>query len=193
MRLISRVLTAVVIVTLATLGTVGAALAADKAGNKAGNKMGKVSATDAKWAAMMVPHHRDGIELADLALRKASSSGVKEVARKSKREQEAQLPRLRAVARSDDRSEEQPEKPLRRFNDEQMTRLKSLLGTDFDRYWLDVFRSHHISAIMMTNTALAGTAGGEARRLQREIRSGQLDEVQTMNELPKELSRASRS
>lgn len=127
-----------------------------------------MSATDAKWAAMMVPHHRTGIELADLAVRKASTSGVRAIARDAKRDQQAELPRLK-VAKAGGRSEEQPERQLRAFDDEQMKRLESLSGKEFDRYWLDVFRSHHMAAIMMTDTASAGTAGGEPKKLQNQV------------------------
>lgn len=69
-----------------------------------------------------------------------------------------------------------------------MAKLESLSGEAFDRYWLDVFRSHHMAAIMMTKTALAGTAGGTAAKLEREIRDGQLRQVATMNKLRKQLA-----
>ena len=73
-----------------------------------------------------------------------------------------------------------------------MKRLKSASGKDFGRLWLDVFRSHHMAAITMTDTALSGTAGGEAKKLQKEIHDGQLKEVGTMNTLRGKLSGRSR-
>lgn len=68
-----------------------------------------------------------------------------------------------------------------------MDKLKKLFGEEFDRMWLDVFSSHHMSAIMMTDVALAGTAGGQAKRLQQKIRDGQLQQVERMNNLRADL------
>ena len=70
-----------------------------------------------------------------------------------------------------------------------MAKLKSLSGEAFDRYWLDVFRSHHMAAIMMTKTALAGTAGGTTAKLEREgFMMVSCDRVATMNKLRKQLA-----
>lgn len=144
---------------------------------------GKVSATDVRWAAMMVEHHRSGIKLTDLALEKSRNSGVRAVATQSKNDQQSEIPGLLAVAKAGGLSPMQPESPLREFSEQDMTKLRSLSGAEFDRMWLNSLSSHHMGAIMMTDVALAGTAGGQAKQLQQKIRDGQLAQVARMNDL----------
>jgi uncharacterized protein (DUF305 family) len=152
--------------------------------------MEKPSATDAQWAAMMIPHHEDGIELAELALEKSENDGVRKVAEQAKRDQQSELPQLKEVAEARGLGPMPPEAPLQKFNKQQMQKLRSLSGAKFDRAWLDVFSSHHMSAIMMTDVAMAGTAGGLAEELQNKIHDGQLEQVSRMNDLRKELREA---
>ena len=63
----------------------------------------------------MVEHHGDGIELTDLALQKSKNPGVRRVAEQSKRDQESELPGLRAVAKAGGLAPVRPEPPLQRF------------------------------------------------------------------------------
>ena len=143
--------------------------------------------TDAMWAAMMIPHHQDGIEMAQMAVEMAATPGVRELAQMSAEKQQAQLATLEEIAEAGGEEAMPPEPPLEAFNQEEMAELQALSGEDFDRKWLDTFRSHHMSAIMMTDVAMSGTAGGEAETLQQEIHDGQLEETQTMNELSQQL------
>ncbi len=143
--------------------------------------------TDAMWAAMMVPHHRMGVEMAQMAVEKAVTPGVREVAQQAAEEQRAQIPTLQEIADSGGQEAMPPEAPLEAFNQEQMAQLEALSGEEFDRKWLETFRSHHMSAIMMTDIAMSGTAGGEAKTLQQKIHDGQLEQTETMNELSQQL------
>ena len=143
--------------------------------------------TDAMWAAMMIPHHQMGIEMAQMAAEKAATPGVRELAQMSAQEQQTQLTTLEEIADAGGMEAMPPEAPLEAFDQEEMAELEALTGEDFDRKWLDTFRSHHMSAIMMTDIAMYGTSGGEAETLQQEIHDGQLQETQTMNELSQQL------
>lgn len=147
----------------------------------------EVLRTDATWAAMMIPHHRMGIELTELALQKAENPEVKELAQQANEDQKSELPRLEAVAAAGGRSPGPPDEQIQRFNEQQMQELHALAGEDFDRYWLDVLSGHHMAAIMLTDTVLAGPAGGASEELQRQIHDGQLDQVSRMNELREQL------
>lgn len=144
---------------------------------------GDPSATDVRWAAMMEPHHRMGIELTELALEKSDNDGVRAVAEQSKDDQQSQLPELRAIIDAGSEKPMPPDPPIARFNEQQMETLRSLSGAEFDRMWLDVFSSHHMAAVMMTQAVQPGTAGGLAQDLQHEIVEGQLRQIDTMNDL----------
>ncbi len=148
---------------------------------------GTPSATDARWAAMMVAHHEGGIEITDIALERSDNEGVRDVAAESKQDQQEELSTLRAIAAAGGLEPMMPPEPLARFNGQTLERLRTVPDAEFDRAWLDVLSSHHMGAIMMTDVALAGTAGGPAEELQNQIRDGQLAQVERMNELREEL------
>jgi len=160
---------------------------AETSASASGSSGGEPSMTDAMWAAMMIPHHQNGIAIAQMAVEKAVTPGVRELAQMSADKQQAQLATLEAIAAAGGQEAMPPEAPLEAFNQEDMAELEALSGVDFDRKWLDTLRSHHMAAIMMTDIAMAGTAGGEAATLQQEIHDGQLEETQTMNELSRQL------
>ncbi|MET8361293.1 DUF305 domain-containing protein [Micromonospora sp. NPDC005171] len=140
----------------------------------------------AMFAAMMMSHHEEGIELAQLAIDKASTPGVKAVAERSQRNQQAELPQLRQVAQGANMSAQPPEPPLSRFNEQEMSQLQSLSGREFDLAWLDMFSSHHMSAIMMADMESA-TGTGEAAELAKKIHDEQLQDVSEMNNLRDQL------
>ncbi|WP_219415918.1 DUF305 domain-containing protein [Pseudonocardia nigra] len=179
--------TSAVAVLALALALVGGsqALAHDEGDDRKGGE--HPSATDARWAAMMIPHHRTGIELTELALEKSENDGVRDLAAESRHDQQRELPKLEKVARAGGLEPMPPEKPIRRFNEQQMEKLRELSGPEFDRAWLDVFSGHHVSAIMMSDVALAGTAGGLAEKLQEQIHDVQLEQLARMNELREEV------
>ena len=140
----------------------------------------------AMFAAMMVVHHQDGIEMTQMALDKSSNDGVRAVAQRSQQNQQAQLPQLRSIAQSGNMSPQPPEPPLARFNEQEMAELQELSGTEFDRKWLDTFSSHHMSAIMMADMEKDST-NTQVRDLARQIHDQQLQDVTEMNNLRDQL------
>ena len=140
------------------------------------------------FAAMMVSHHQDGIELAQMAASKAATPGVKQIAQRSLQSQQEELPQLQAVVRSGGISAMPPEEPIQKFTQQQMARLQSLSGVAFDRLWLDTFSSHHMSAVMMSDTAMPASTG-TARTLQQKIHDEQLKDISEMNTLRDKLGR----
>lgn len=142
--------------------------------------------TDAMFAAMMIPHHQEGVEVTKLGVDKATTPAVKQIAQRSMDSQQSELPELQQVAAGGGMaSPKPPEPPLAKFNEQEMAELRRLSGKDFDLKWLDVLSSHHMAAIMMTDVAMS--AGGEAKALQQKIRDGQLKDVDEMNTLRDQL------
>ncbi|MFS0703288.1 DUF305 domain-containing protein [Cellulomonas sp. 179-A 9B4 NHS] len=143
--------------------------------------------SDAMFAAMMIPHHQTGIEMTQMALQKAATPGVREVAQAAQTSQQEQLPLLEEVAATGDMKPMPPEEPIQRFNEQEMAELMALEGEAFDRKWLDVFSSHHMSAIMMADVALASDGSPAAQQLEQEIHDGQLGQLEQMNTLRDQL------
>ncbi|WNV77683.1 DUF305 domain-containing protein [Geodermatophilus sp. DSM 44513] len=140
------------------------------------------SPTDVRFATMMVPHHRTGIEMTRMAIEKAATPGVREVAQAAQQSQQSQLPVLEAVAASGS-APHQTEEPLMTSTEQEMAELRSLSGVAFDAKWLDTFSSHHVSAVMMADTALPGATSDQARAIEQQIHDGQLEQLSTMNRL----------
>ncbi|MDN4175866.1 DUF305 domain-containing protein [Nocardioides sp. SOB77] len=81
-----------------------------------------------------------------------------------------------------------PAKQIEEMNKHHMHLLERLSGVDFDRHWITVVGGHHMAAIQMTETAMAGSASSSAAYLQRKLRQSQLEELNTLNDIHKEIS-----
>jgi uncharacterized protein (DUF305 family) len=146
-------------------------------------EVGHQSAADALWAAMMIPHHRTGIMMAELAASKAATASVRQQAAESQVDQENDLPLLDKILSAAGKTAMPPEKQIEDMNQQHMQTLRSMSGTDFDRHWITVISGHHMSAIMMTDTAMAGSTSPGAKQLQKELRNKQLEELGELNSL----------
>lgn len=156
--------------------------------DEASAQVGEPSATDAMWAAMMIPHHQTGIQMAEMAASKAATDALRQAAASSKADQEEDLPKLEQILRAAGKTAMPPEKQIERMNKQHMQALESLSGVEFDRHWITVVSGHHMSAIMMTDTAMAGHASPTAGELQKKLRDDQLQELGTLNDLQQQLN-----
>ncbi len=66
---------------------------------------------------------------------------------------------------------------------EQMNALAAASGADFDRQWLSMMIEHHIGAIGMSNTELAGGVNPDSKALASAIVAAQQTEIDTMRGL----------
>lgn len=155
--------------------------------DEAAAQIGAPSAADAMWAAMMIPHHRTGIQTAEMAVSRATTAALQRLAAHSKAEQEQDLPRLERILSAAGKQPMPPESQIERMEKQQMQTLQALSGVDFDRYWITVVSGHHMSAVMMTDTAMAGSSSAGAMALQQELRQKQLEELGRLNELRDQL------
>lgn len=157
--------------------------------DEASAEIGQPSEADATWAAMMIPHHENGIKMAQLAIERAATDALRNAASQSKANQERDMSVLEKILEAAGKKPMPPEKPLEQMDEMHMQLLGGLSGEDFDRHWITVTGGHHMAAIMMSETALAGSASDGARSLQQTIRQTQLGEVATLNEIHQQLHR----
>lgn len=154
---------------------------------QAAAEVGDPSPADALWAAVMIPHHRTGIEMSELAMSKAAAQSLREMAAKSKSEQEDDLPLLQRIIDAAGKTPMPPARQIERMNRQQMSMLQSMSGPDFDLRWATVVSGHHMSAVMMTDTAMASSGGHGAMALQQELRTKQLAELDELNDFTSRL------
>lgn len=150
-------------------------------------EVGEPSAADAMWAAMTISHHHTGMEMADLAARKATTEALRQLATHSRADQERDLPRLEEIARAGGKTAMPPEKEIEHMDRMHMQMLESLSGVEFDKQWITVMGGHHMAAVMMTDIAMEANTSHGAIALQKELRQKQLKELGELDNLHHQL------
>ncbi|MFK0263707.1 DUF305 domain-containing protein [Streptomyces angustmyceticus] len=150
------------------------------------------NAADVAFAKGMIPHHRQAVEMADLAATRASSPQVKEFADKIKK---AQAPEIRTLsgwlsAWHEPVPAEMPGMDHSAHSSmpgmkgmEEMAALGKKSGKDFDRSFLEMMVGHHRGAVKMAGTEQDKGAFGRAKTLAADIIRTQSAEIARMNKL----------
>jgi uncharacterized protein (DUF305 family) len=152
----------------------------------------KVDPADVMFAQGMVPHHQQAIEMADLALTRASSADVKALATKIKAAQDPEIATMNGwlgqwgaptgaadmngMAGMDHGSDGM-------MSQADMTKLSQASGSTFDRMWLTMMVAHHQGALTMAKDVLTTTRDARVRALAKSIVDGQAREIATMQGL----------
>lgn len=141
------------------------------------------AAGDVMFAQMMVPHHQQAVEMADLALTKAESPEVKALATKIKAAQGPEIQTMSgwlqqwgapATTGGMDHGTDGM------MTDADMSRLRDASGAQFDRLWLTMMVAHHEGALTMATDVLATTRDSRVRTLAQDVVDGQTREISTM-------------
>ncbi|MFE3167666.1 DUF305 domain-containing protein [Streptomyces sp. NPDC059224] len=187
-RAVFGVLTALAALALTACG--GDGPAHREAAAHGGAADGAHNAQDVTFAQRMIPHHRQALEMAELAAGRASSARVKDLA---VRIEKAQDPEIRTMAgwlkawgedvpmAGMDHSGHSGMTGM--MDDADMTALKKAEGTDFDTKFLTMMAEHHRGAVRMAATERSAGAYGPATALAGAVVTGQNAEIKEMNHL----------
>ena len=181
-------------ITLAVIAVVaGLVLAA--CGNDAGTNEGQSAANgnhnaaDVTFAQEMIPHHRQAIEMAQMAAARASSPEVKALATRIQQAQDPEIATMTELLESwgeDVPSHEGGHGAMESggmMSSEEMAELMAATGTGFDRLFLTMMTKHHEGAIEMARTEQAEGAFGPAKELAGKIVADQRAEIDEMRQL----------
>jgi len=137
---------------------------------------------DVQFAQMMIPHHEQAVQMADLALQNGSASAdVKALATQIKAAQDPEIQKMKgwlgqwgaaATSGSMDHGG--------MMTDQDMKSLMAAQGVEFDRMWLTMMVAHHQGAVTMAQDVLATTTNVEVKGLAGAIVEGQKKEIATM-------------
>lgn len=157
---------------------------------------GPHNAADVKFATAMIPHHGQALEMADMAMEKATDPRVKEIASAI---QSAQMPEIIQMSGwlrgwdepvpdpsmgSMDHGMEMGDMDMGgMMSDDDMARLDDATGAGFDRMWLTMMVAHHEGAVMMAETEQRDGKNRDAMDLAGAIIAGQSQEISTMKDL----------
>ncbi|CAN7352974.1 DUF305 domain-containing protein [Terrabacter sp. LjRoot27] len=143
---------------------------------------------DVMFAQMMIPHHEQAVEMADLALEKAgTSSAVRDLARQIRAAQAPEIATmtgwLQQWGAPTSASGHMDHGVDGMMTDADMTTLADAEGEAFDRLWLTMMIAHHEGAVTMSRTVLSTTADPDVRALAQAVVAGQQREIATMRAL----------
>ena len=157
------------------------------------------SDTDIAFAQLMIPHHQQAIEMADLAATNATSPDVKALAAQIKAAQDpeismmtqwltawgapAQMPGTTDGGMDHGDMDMGGMSAAGMMTAQDMDNLGMATGTDFDTMWLQMMIAHHQGALAMAQQVAASTTNPDVKALADAIVSGQDAEITTMQQL----------
>ncbi|SEF18001.1 Uncharacterized conserved protein, DUF305 family [Streptomyces sp. 2112.3] len=153
---------------------------------------GTHNAADVAFAKGMIPHHRQAVEMADLAVTRAASRQVKALAEKIKKAQEPEIKTMSGwlTAWDEQVPEEMPGMDHSAHSQmpgmkgmKEMDALRKKSGKDFDASFLEMMIGHHRGAVQMAGTEKDKGAYGRAKTLAADIIKAQNAEITQMNKL----------
>jgi uncharacterized protein (DUF305 family) len=144
------------------------------------------------FATMMIPHHRQAVEMADMALMKAKSAKVKQLATAIKAAQDPEIKQMSGLLRgwgkpvpSPGMSHSMPGSGM--MTEQEMADLGKASGAAIDRMWVQMMIKHHQGAVAMAKTEQASGQSSQAIALAKKIETAQNAEIATMHKLLSQL------
>ncbi|WP_423203138.1 DUF305 domain-containing protein [Krasilnikovia cinnamomea] len=155
---------------------------------------------DVTFAHMMIPHHQQAIEMAELAPTRAASSEVKALAEKIKAAQQPEIDLMNGWLVSWGQPTPMPgmsggmampgisHGPMAGMMSQQdMKALEAASGAAFDKQFLTMMIGHHQGAITMAQQEQAQGSNPDAKALAAKIVTDQQAEIATMQDLLKNM------
>ncbi|MGC2997077.1 DUF305 domain-containing protein [Streptomyces sp. G35A] len=151
---------------------------------------GQHNAADVAFGKGMIPHHRQAVEMADLAPDRAQSAEVKKLAADIKKAQDPEIKKLSGWLTA--WGEEVPAEGAMdhsmhgsggMMTQQEMTELENASGKAFDTAFMEMMIKHHEGAVEMAKTEQADGAYAPARGMAADIIASQSAEIEQMNKL----------
>ncbi|MFI6938362.1 DUF305 domain-containing protein [Streptomyces sp. NPDC050418] len=152
---------------------------------------GKANAADIAFAQGMIPHHRQAVEMAELAPDRAASDEVKKLADEIKKAQDPEIKTLSGWLTS--WGEKVPAEGASghgghgggggMMTAEEMDGLEKASGNDFDTTFMELMIKHHEGAVEMARAEKSDGSYAPARKMADAIITSQTDEIERMNKL----------
>ncbi|HLP88687.1 MAG TPA: DUF305 domain-containing protein [Nostocaceae cyanobacterium] len=145
---------------------------------------------------MMIHHNQKGVEMADLAIEKATNPEVKELAAKIKVSQTQEIAQLQALHKQlygaevprnmscpKMQQQESENKPRMSMHSRMMSLETLRNAANFDQEFLQRMIHHHQMSVMMAQKANTSATNSQLRDLAKDIIKTQTAEIQQMQKL----------
>lgn len=158
-----------------------------------GEHSGDFNQADVTFATEMIQHHRQAVEMADLAEGRAKSAPVSDLAAKIKAAQDPEIRTMSSWLKT--WGEPVPEDMSGMdmggsmpgmMSAADMSELKNASGAEFDTMFLKMMVAHHKGAIEMANSEQTDGTNKDAQALAQQIEKAQTAEVAKMQGLLRE-------
>ncbi len=154
-------------------------------------KEGTQNAADVAFAKGMIPHHRQAVEMAELAETRAASAEVKKLAAEVKKAQDPEIKTLSGwltswgeeVPKENESGEHAGHAMSGMMTPEEMGKLQKSSGKAFDTAFLEMMVKHHEGAVAMAKTEQSDGAYKPAKDMAGTIIASQSAEIERMNKL----------
>ena len=180
-----RTLAVVTLVGLVALVTAGCGSDDDNAESGAAGH----NQADVTFAQGMVPHHEQAIEMSDLALQKAGSAKVKDLATRIKAAQGPEIDQMKRWLEdwgaSTDGGHDMAHMGMGAgmLSDADMKDLGAASGAAFDKLFLEGMIRHHEGAVKMADDELQDGRSPAAKQLAQRIKDTQNAEIAEMKSM----------
>jgi uncharacterized protein (DUF305 family) len=147
-----------------------------------------ISPADVEFAETMLPHHIQGVELAELALKAVTDPDVRAVAERIVATQSAEkdfLERWLESVSPELKAGHEHHAMTGMLTEQQMNDYATLRGAQARIEFLRLMQLHHQGAIDMANTRLAQAGDGTITSFARSVVVEQSAEIERMSELAK--------
>lgn len=158
--------------------------------SSAPTSQGQHNAADVAFAKGMIPHHRQAVEMADLAPTRAESAEVKKLADEIKKAQDPEIQTLSGWLTSwgeqvpaEGAMDHSAHGTAGMMTAEEMDKLEKASGKAFDTAFMEMMIKHHEGAVSMAKTEKANGAFPEAKTMADAIITSQTAEITRMNSL----------
>lgn len=153
----------------------------------AGSSTSSTAMTDVMFAQMMIPHHQQAVDMADLALEESSRARpeVRALAGQISKAQGPEIAQMQDWLKSwgAQAGMSMDHDMGGMMSDAEMGELEQATGAEFDRQWLTMMIEHHEGAITMAENVLMQTQNPDVEKLATAIVEGQRREIDTMKGL----------
>ncbi|WP_461031007.1 DUF305 domain-containing protein, partial [Streptomyces sparsus] len=147
---------------------------------------------DVTFAGGMIPHHRQAVEMADLAPDRSASRQVRQLAEEIRKAQEPEIRTLSkwlaswgepVPAADASHGDHSGHGMAGMMSAQEMTALDKASGAAFDRAFLRLMIKHHEGAVEMARTERSEGSYAPARRMAADIIDSQSAEITRMRKL----------
>ncbi|MBX9394224.1 DUF305 domain-containing protein [Streptomyces sp. TRM72054] len=153
----------------------------------AGDKAGDFDDADVMFAQMMIPHHEQALEMAQLADGRASDAEIKDIAQKIEQAQDPEIKTMKGWLQSWKQPTAMESMPGMdhgsghggdgMMSDADMKELQAMKGKEFDKMFAQMMIEHHNGAIAMAKDEQKNGKNADAKKMAGDIVKGQSAEV----------------